>query len=75
MRDRSHIEKTLMLNEDKPADDYSGNWGRETGWEPGPQSCSSEAGDWGTTKKRRTLEVRGSGWRITKKRAQHQSRR
>ncbi|XP_053413635.1 sarcalumenin [Nycticebus coucang] len=23
MRDRSHIEKTLMLNEDKPADDYS----------------------------------------------------
>ena len=26
MRDRSHIEKTLMLNEDKPADDYSGNW-------------------------------------------------
>lgn len=30
MRDRSHIEKTLMLNEDKPADDYSGDWGRET---------------------------------------------
>lgn len=25
LRDRSHIEKTLMLNEDKPADDYSGN--------------------------------------------------
>ncbi|XP_075797955.1 sarcalumenin isoform X1 [Microtus pennsylvanicus] len=23
MRDRSHIEKTLMLNEDKPADDYT----------------------------------------------------
>ncbi|XP_007073414.2 sarcalumenin isoform X1 [Panthera tigris] len=23
MRDRSHIEKTLMLNEDKPVDDYS----------------------------------------------------
>ncbi|XP_076998080.1 sarcalumenin isoform X1 [Tamandua tetradactyla] len=23
MRDRSHIEKTLMLNEDKPTDDYS----------------------------------------------------
>ncbi|XP_051023523.1 sarcalumenin isoform X1 [Acomys russatus] len=23
MRDRSHIERTLMLNEDKPADDYS----------------------------------------------------
>ncbi|XP_048188236.1 sarcalumenin isoform X2 [Perognathus longimembris pacificus] len=23
LRDRSHIEKTLMLNEDKPADDYS----------------------------------------------------
>lgn len=27
MRDRSHIEKTLMLNEDKPSDDYTGNWG------------------------------------------------
>lgn len=38
MRDRSHIEKTLMLNEDKPADDYSGNWGREMGWDPGHQS-------------------------------------
>lgn len=25
LRDRSHIEKTLMLDEDKPADDYSGN--------------------------------------------------
>lgn len=25
LRDRSHIEKTLMLVEDKPADDYSGN--------------------------------------------------
>ncbi|XP_037585839.1 sarcalumenin [Cebus imitator] len=30
LRDRSHIEKTLMLNEDKPSDDYSGNQGRET---------------------------------------------
>ena len=29
LRDRSHIEKTLMLNEDKPSDDYSGNQGRE----------------------------------------------
>lgn len=25
LRDRTHIEKTLMLDEDKPADDYSGN--------------------------------------------------
>lgn len=76
MRDRSHIEKTLMLNEDKPADDYSGNWGREMGWEPRHQSCSSEAGvGRQTTKKRRTLEVRGSGWGITKQIAQHQSRR
>lgn len=32
LRDRSHIEKTLMLNEDKPADDYSGNQRKE---EPG----------------------------------------
>jgi hypothetical protein len=38
LRDRSHIDKTLMLNEDKPADDYSGNWGREMGWDPGHQS-------------------------------------
>lgn len=39
MRDRSHIEKTLMLSEDKPADDYSGN-----GKGAGLQSCRSEAG-------------------------------
>lgn len=37
MRDRSHIEKTLMLNEDKPTDDYSGNQRSRTGlgWWPG----------------------------------------
>eukprot|EP00069_Balaena_mysticetus_P020181 bmy_02782T0 len=31
LRDRSHIEKTLMLNEDKPTDDFSGNQGQELG--------------------------------------------
>ena len=31
LRDRSHIEKTLMLNEDKPADDFSGNQRQELG--------------------------------------------
>lgn len=54
MRDRSHIEKTLMLNEDKPADDYTGIWGRDMGWDPGHQS-SVVLGPEGTTKKRRTL--------------------
>lgn len=33
LRDRSHIDKTLMLDEDKPADDFSGNQGgRRLGW-------------------------------------------
>lgn len=31
LRDRSHIEKTLMLNEDKPSDDFSGNRRQEPG--------------------------------------------
>ena len=31
LRDRSHIEKTLMLNEDKPTDDFSGNQGQRLG--------------------------------------------
>lgn len=53
MRDRSHIEKTLMLNEDKPVDDYSGNQRKDL--EPGlgsyitsgqaePQGLGFEAG-------------------------------
>lgn len=32
LRDRSHIETTLMLNEDKPLDDYSGNRRRALRW-------------------------------------------
>lgn len=51
MRDRSHIEKTLMLNEDKPADDYTGTWEREMGWDPGHQN-SAVLRPKGTTKKR-----------------------
>lgn len=52
MRDRSHIEKTLMLNEDKPVDDYSGNQRKDldlglgsyiTSGQAEPQGLGSEA--------------------------------
>jgi hypothetical protein len=41
MRDRSHIEKTLMLSEDKPSDDYSGNQRKELDW--GSSMAGSQA--------------------------------
>lgn len=43
MRDRSHIEKTLMLNEDKPVDDYSGNQREALGLELG-ELCNQGPG-------------------------------
>lgn len=58
MRDRSHIDKTLMLNEDKPADDYSGNWGKEMGQGSGHQNTALLRPE-GATEKRRTPEVGG----------------
>lgn len=58
LRDRSHIEKTLMLNEDKPADDYTGTRGRDMGWDPGHQSSVVLRPE-GTTKKGRTLGKEG----------------
>lgn len=61
LRDRSHIEKTLMLNEDKPADDYSGNQ-RGRRW-PGagagkPWGGGSEASG---HPRKKSLEVGGGG--------------
>lgn len=43
MRDRSHIEKTLMLSENKPVDDYSGNQRKDLGLGVG-LGLGSEAG-------------------------------
>lgn len=43
LRDRSHIEKTLMLNEDKPADDYTGTGEGAGLGSRAPELCSAEA--------------------------------
>lgn len=56
MRDRSHIEKTLMLNEDKPVDDYSGNHRKDLGLGLGPGLGSEASGSPGL----RALEMVGS---------------
>lgn len=61
LRDRSHIEKTLMLDEDKPADDYSGNQRKK---EPAGAGRTLGAGALrqAGTPARRALEM-GSPWR------------